>query len=50
MFLDKETYERAGLVGKPHGTKGGRGLRPRWSMLTSIIPLRLADTLNSYFL
>lgn len=30
MFLDKETYERAGLVGKPHGAKGNRGLRPRW--------------------
>lgn len=30
MFLDKETYERAGLVGKPHGAKGGRGLKPRW--------------------
>ncbi|KAL2756468.1 hypothetical protein ACRALDRAFT_1081689 [Sodiomyces alcalophilus JCM 7366] len=30
MYLDKETYERAGLVGKPHGAKGGRGLKPRW--------------------
>lgn len=30
MFLDKETYERAGLVGKPYGAKGNRGLRPRW--------------------
>ncbi|OIW28797.1 hypothetical protein CONLIGDRAFT_654905 [Coniochaeta ligniaria NRRL 30616] len=30
MFLDKETYERAGLVGKPHGIKGKRGLKPRW--------------------
>ncbi|ROW07030.1 hypothetical protein VPNG_06620 [Cytospora leucostoma] len=30
MFLDKETYERAGLVGKPYGAKGTRGLRPRW--------------------
>lgn len=30
MCLDKETYERAGLVGKPHGAKGNRGLRPRW--------------------
>lgn len=30
MFLDKETYERAGLVGKPHGVKGMRGLKPRW--------------------
>ncbi|KAJ4300162.1 hypothetical protein N0V88_002831 [Collariella sp. IMI 366227] len=30
MFLDKEAYERAGLVGKPHGVKGKRGLKPRW--------------------
>ncbi|KAK2016719.1 ribonuclease P 40kDa subunit [Colletotrichum eremochloae] len=30
MYLDKETYERAGLVGKPHGVKGKRGLKPRW--------------------
>jgi ribonuclease P/MRP protein subunit RPP40 len=30
LFLDKETYERAGLVGKPHGVKGKRGLKPRW--------------------
>ncbi|PSR92139.1 ribonuclease P 40kDa subunit [Coniella lustricola] len=30
MFLDRETYERAGLVGKPYGSKGNRGLKPRW--------------------
>ncbi|RYO93524.1 hypothetical protein DL764_007973 [Monosporascus ibericus] len=30
MYLDKETYERAGLVGKPYGVKGRRGLKPRW--------------------
>ncbi|KAK0743419.1 ribonuclease P 40kDa subunit-domain-containing protein [Schizothecium vesticola] len=30
MFLDKEAYESAGLVGKPHGVKGKRGLKPRW--------------------
>ncbi|CAJ2512680.1 Uu.00g007990.m01.CDS01 [Anthostomella pinea] len=30
MYLEKETYERAGLVGKPHGVKGKRGLKPRW--------------------
>ncbi|KAL1879687.1 hypothetical protein VTK73DRAFT_6862 [Phialemonium thermophilum] len=30
LFLDKETYERAGLVGKPEGAKGNRGQRPRW--------------------
>lgn len=31
MYLDKETYERAGLVGMPYGPKGNRGLKPRWS-------------------
>ncbi|KAJ1334225.1 ribonuclease P subunit [Microdochium nivale] len=30
MYLAKETYERAGLVGKPYGVKGKRGLKPRW--------------------
>ncbi|KAK3323679.1 ribonuclease P 40kDa subunit-domain-containing protein [Cercophora scortea] len=30
MYLDKEAYERAGLVGMPHGVKGKRGLKPRW--------------------
>ncbi|KAL2019304.1 hypothetical protein VTK56DRAFT_9771 [Thermocarpiscus australiensis] len=30
MYLDKEAYERAGLVGRPHGVKGKRGLKPRW--------------------
>ncbi|EFX00359.1 ribonuclease p protein subunit [Grosmannia clavigera kw1407] len=30
MFLDRESYERTGLVGRPHGAKGGRGLRSRW--------------------
>ena len=30
LYLEKETYERAGLVGKPHGAKGNRGLKPRW--------------------
>ena len=32
LYLGKETYERAGLVGKPHGAKGHRGLKTRWSM------------------
>ncbi|KAK3390802.1 ribonuclease P 40kDa subunit-domain-containing protein [Podospora didyma] len=32
MFLDKEAYERAGLVGKPHGVKGKRGMKPRWTV------------------
>jgi ribonuclease P/MRP protein subunit RPP40 len=31
LFLDKESYERAGLVGKPDGVKGKRGTKPRWS-------------------
>ena len=30
MYLEKETYERAGLVGEPHGVKGNRGLKQRW--------------------
>ncbi|KAI1382951.1 ribonuclease P 40kDa subunit [Hypoxylon trugodes] len=30
MYLDKKTYERAGLVGKPQGVKGNRGFKPRW--------------------
>lgn len=29
MFLDRATYERAGLVGKTYGAKGNRGLKPR---------------------
>lgn len=33
MYLDRETYERAGLVGNPHGAMGGRGSKPRWSKL-----------------
>ncbi|KAF4962079.1 hypothetical protein FSARC_9813 [Fusarium sarcochroum] len=31
MYVDKETYERAGLSGKPYGSKGGRGSKPRWA-------------------
>ena len=30
MYLGKESYERAGLVGNPYGAKGSRKLRPRW--------------------
>ncbi|KND87560.1 Ribonuclease P protein subunit p40 [Tolypocladium ophioglossoides CBS 100239] len=30
MYLDKETFERGGLVGKPYGAKGNRGFKPRW--------------------
>ena len=39
LYLDKETYERAGLVGKPHGVKGKRNLKPRWSK--SVLPRSL---------
>jgi hypothetical protein len=34
MFLDRETYERAGLVGKPYGAKGDRARKPRWGTHT----------------
>ncbi|EAQ87844.1 hypothetical protein CHGG_04463 [Chaetomium globosum CBS 148.51] len=30
MYLEREAYERAGLMGKPHGVKGKRGAKPRW--------------------
>ncbi|KAI9731668.1 MAG: hypothetical protein M1818_007798 [Claussenomyces sp. TS43310] len=30
LALDKESYERAGLVGRPDGVKGKRGTRTRW--------------------
>ncbi|PTB38682.1 hypothetical protein M441DRAFT_145316 [Trichoderma asperellum CBS 433.97] len=30
LYLDRETYERAGLEGKPYGIKGDRGSKPRW--------------------
>ncbi|KAK4212708.1 ribonuclease P 40kDa subunit-domain-containing protein [Rhypophila decipiens] len=30
MYLDKAAYEQTGIVGKPHGAKGDRGLKPRW--------------------
>lgn len=33
LYLDKETYERAGIVGKPDGVKGRRGTKPRWGRL-----------------
>ena len=34
MYLEKETYERAGIVGKPNGAKGKRANKPRWSKLS----------------
>ncbi|ORY62374.1 ribonuclease P 40kDa subunit [Pseudomassariella vexata] len=30
LYLEKETYERVGIVGQPHGVKGRRGTKPRW--------------------
>lgn len=44
MYMDKETYERAGLVGKPYGVKGKRGLKPRWSK--SLAPDLRSDVLT----
>lgn len=35
MYLGKETYEKAGLVGKPYGAKGNRKTKPRWGTLRS---------------
>ncbi|OTA02168.1 hypothetical protein A9Z42_0025080 [Trichoderma parareesei] len=32
LYLDRETYERAGLEGKPYGNKGDRGSKPRWKV------------------
>ncbi|KAI1334299.1 ribonuclease P 40kDa subunit [Xylariaceae sp. FL0016] len=32
MYLEKETYERAGLVGEPCGAKSKRKLKPRWKV------------------
>jgi ribonuclease P/MRP protein subunit RPP40 len=39
MFLDKEAYEKAGLVGKPQGVKGKRGLKPRWGMILGTLDI-----------
>jgi len=35
LHLDKESYERAGIVGKPDGVKGKRGTKPRWGKYAS---------------
>ncbi|KAL3420800.1 ribonuclease p mrp protein subunit pop1 [Phlyctema vagabunda] len=43
LHLDKESYERAGLVGKPDGVKGKRGTRPCWVVQ---IDLRLPSMLH----
>lgn len=36
LHLDKESYERAGLVGKPDGVKGKRGTKPRWGNFVAL--------------
>ncbi|RDA94377.1 hypothetical protein CP533_3816 [Ophiocordyceps camponoti-saundersi (nom. inval.)] len=41
MYLDKETFERAGLPGKPYGAKGDRGHKARW-----IVSYDLASSLG----
>ncbi|KAF4344112.1 ribonuclease P MRP subunit POP1 [Fusarium beomiforme] len=50
MFVGKETYERAGLVGKPYGAKGGRGSKPRWAPspdpLQKFLPTAFTSTPN----
>lgn len=43
LSLDKESYESAGLVGKPDGAKGARGARARWIVQIS---LRLSSMLH----
>ncbi|TRX98801.1 hypothetical protein FHL15_000143 [Xylaria flabelliformis] len=48
MYLDKETYERAGLVGKPHGVKGGRGLQPRWELSLIRVPAPSPDPITQH--
>jgi ribonuclease P/MRP protein subunit RPP40 len=37
LHLDKESYERAGIVGKPDGVKGKRGTKPRWSRFPNTV-------------
>ena len=43
LALGKESYERAGFVGKPDGAKGSRGARARWVVE---INLRLPSMLH----
>jgi ribonuclease P/MRP protein subunit RPP40 len=43
--LDKESYERAGLVGKPEDPKGKRGNRGFWSK--SILKQRNRQLINA---
>ena len=37
--MDKESYERAGIVGKPDGVKGKRGTKPRWGRFRPFVPV-----------
>lgn len=30
LYMQRQSYESAGLQGKPHGATGGRNFRPRW--------------------
>lgn len=49
LYLDRETYERAGLEGKPYGIKGGRGSKPRWSTLMNFpLPLHTWMLIQAY--
>ncbi|PVH72941.1 ribonuclease P 40kDa subunit [Cadophora sp. DSE1049] len=43
LHLDKASYERAGIIGKPDGVKGKRGTKPRWVVE---IKLRLPSMLH----
>ena len=48
LYLDKESYERAGIVGKPYGVKGQRGTKPRWGKESSPrLQVRVTDILYS---
>lgn len=33
MYLDKKSYEEAGLMGKPYGSKGRLSVKTRWGRL-----------------
>ncbi|PHH61657.1 hypothetical protein CDD81_8068 [Ophiocordyceps australis] len=48
MFLDRETYERAGLQGKPYGAKGNRGVKPRWVVSLNLKDARMLPGLKGF--
>jgi len=48
LALDKESYERAGIVGKPDGVKGERSGRPRWRTCFCVISIPMTH-FQSYF-